>query len=248
MVNIDKSHSCVDTIEGKNLKDWTLAWWNWYLGIDAKEHPANPYSDYPGIHKNDVHQGAVPRTWPRETEKKVWFLAGSYGESTTLKTFVEPGEWHILASPYNIIMSKEEFPHMDSLQLYKKAIEDVDSAYEVTATLDGFMLPLIRVTPQISGTLKRIDNISEDNIFDIKSDSVSSVTDGYWVFLNPLPPGDHILHLKGYSKVYRLDVTYSIMVAGGGGGRPTHDDPPVQGVGIHRRQRTNQRRRKGRST
>ncbi|MBA3750541.1 MAG: hypothetical protein H0X03_06565 [Nitrosopumilus sp.] len=45
-------------------------------------------------------------------------------------------------------------------------------------------------------------NFPEDNIYGVTSGPTKGVSDGYWVFLNPLSPGKHEIEFKGSTADY----------------------------------------------
>jgi hypothetical protein len=61
--------------------------------------------------------------------------------------------------------------------------------------------------------------VPNKNIFGIPGISrqgkpIEIVTVGYYIWLKPLSPGDHLLHIHGYSKTYELDIKYQLVARG----------------------------------
>ena len=134
---------------------------------------------------------------------------------------IPPGKWSILATPYVAGASTDIFPSKSDEDLIKLVEADVEGIYELYATLDGIRVTGCTVKTEKPDEAFEID-VPEYNILGIdageEGKSIKMVQNGYWLWLKPLPAGDHLLHLHGYSKNYQLDVKYQLMVAGGGAG------------------------------
>lgn len=213
-------------IRGMNLggqprQDWTKAWWQWFYSIEEKNHPAFASADY-NTRNNDYNQGRVPFDWPEDAKNKVWFLAGAYGSEIKSRSIIPAGQWEgIFAPAYNMGASVEEFPSMSKDQILDLVRDDVDGVGtdindaiqkgNLEATLDG---------EDYTANLERIKtydwfkvNLVQENVLDLDVDSLSMISDGYWICVNP-PPGDHILRLRGKSKNYNSDMTFNLTVRG----------------------------------
>lgn len=194
------------------IRNWTEEWWKWLLGIEEKDSPFAPTS--PHLNTNERIRAGQPNEVQTNSMKKanqsVWFLVGPpYGvEGETVRVKVPPN-WSILASPYNAFASPEFYPNCATTQQCCQLLQkDLDGVYEVYATLDGIRL--------IGCTVKQDDpfqaHLPAKNIFDGKPGTHNLVQHGHWVFLKPPTPGDHWLHLHGYSKNYQLDLKVHLMV------------------------------------
>ena len=118
---------------------------------------------------------------------------------------------------YNCNPGREQYPSKNDDQLFQMAKDDVDSVYHLEMNLDGINLGGLRAP------IRRPFEIAvpaRGNILGIPpyrsrgKNTIHIVSDGYWVWLKELFPGDHILRLKGYSPVYRLDVEFHLFVRG----------------------------------
>jgi hypothetical protein len=50
----------------------------------------------------------------------------------------------------------------------------------------------------------------QDNVLGLPGVTAgSSVADGYWLILEPLAPGDHVLHFEGYCQIKRVSCPVS---------------------------------------
>jgi hypothetical protein len=198
-------------------KYWIKNWWNWYFSIEEYNHPSYAY----GFRKNDVLQGRRPHEiWPGPSpppEADVWFLAGSYGIAGETRTIMPAGFRKILASPYNMSGSHEEFPSLTDREIQRLVEDDVDKITDKLATLDGHDIThsLERKKWDFTGWFP-VSHIPEENILGLDVEGINMMSDGWWLFLdeNDLQPGDHVLRLKGESPVYKTDTKYNITVRG----------------------------------
>jgi len=211
-------------ISAKQLSDWIQCWWEWFYSIEEKEHPV--YASEYKVRSNDYNQSRVPPNWDDNTKKKVWFLAGAYGTQSTTRSVIPEGEWSILAPAYNMGASEQEFPSLSREKIQSLVEEDVNGATELDANLDGKNLTnkLKRVKWKESGGWFKVRGIAAENILALDdTDSIDMISDGQWLWLKPLPPGDHQLHLSGKSKNYKSDITFNLTVRGPP--RPGKEEP-----------------------
>ena len=40
-------------------------------------------------------------------------------------------------------------------------------------------------------------NFPVDNVYDVRQGSTRSICDGFWIFIKPLPAGEHVIHFFG---------------------------------------------------
>jgi hypothetical protein len=86
------------------------------------------------------------------------------------------------------------------------------------ATVDGVQVPDL----QKYRAQSQLYNITlpTDNIMGVEAETTPSIAEGYWIFLNPLPPGNHEITFGGSagnpsvtsSMNFVTDVTYHLTV------------------------------------
>lgn len=88
----------------------------------------------------------------------------------------------------------------------------------IEATVDGVKLKSLEQYRTQSGFFNI--TIPEDNIYDSSAGTFRALTDGFFVFLEPLPPGKHDVHLKvsvlnpiEQQYNYNADWTYHLIIA-----------------------------------
>lgn len=162
--------------------DWTAKWWQWALSIPQD---VNPVGDPTGRYCGQNQVGPV------------WFLAGTFGGSAERACTVPEGK-ALLFAPVNVECSYAEFPDLKSEEdLRECAKSGQDLVTELDVTVDGVKLGNLKdyrvQSPLFNFTLP------ESNVFGLPATTTEAVSDGNWVFLKPLPPGNHTIHSKGVS-------------------------------------------------
>jgi len=159
------------------------------------------------------------------SENKVWNIPGGYGPTENHRSILTlNGEgWAIAAPVYVDGVSVEEFPSLRGADdqatynnLLAQARNDVGRVYEVVAKLDGISLdPCLMETGggnAANPTPFIVRGLPRDNVIDVPPGEVHMVSVGYWVFIKPLPIGDHLLELTGYSNNYAVRARHVITV------------------------------------
>jgi hypothetical protein len=191
---------------GLTYGEWTAKWWQWaYLKPEAD----NPLVDDTGENCASNQSGSV------------WFLAGTGGGAVTRECTI-PSDKGILIPIINVECDSAADPASDTeaeLRACAKADQDTVIAKEVTidginvANLDSyrFQSPLFNLT------------FPENNIAGLPPQTAKAVSDGYWILLEPLSPGNHEIHFKAAlgdptaigATNFALDVRYLLTVVEG---------------------------------
>jgi hypothetical protein len=224
-----------DKLVGLDRSDWIVPWWNWFYSIEEKDHPS--YTSNYGVRSNDYNQGRLPYIWSDDKKGiwsddkkgKVWFLAGAYGTTSSVRSIIPVGDWEAIVAPaYVMGASKQEFPSLSDAQIQKLVEDDVngvkpkgkntDGTPHLQATFDGkdYTSGLERIKWDVCNWFK-VTNIPQENILGLDDvDSIDMVSDGIWMFLNMsnIPAGDHKLHLRGEAPNYISDMTFNLTIRG----------------------------------
>jgi hypothetical protein len=164
---------------GLNYGEWTAKWWQWAHSIPTER---NPQLDDTG---EDCAQ-AQNQTGP------IWFLAGTSGGSVD-RTCTIPAGKAILFPIVNTINIRAASETDEELLAVAKNM--ANSVTTLEASIDG--VPLQNLSNyRIQSPFFNV-NLPSDNIFGISGGSYRAVADGYWVFLEPLPPGQHEIRFHG---------------------------------------------------
>jgi hypothetical protein len=210
MSNTAKKYSLATEPCGKPWHEWVHHWWRWCY---SSENDGSPVSDKSGkcCSQNQIYD-------------KVWFLAGTFGGRAERYCKIPQGR-SILFPILNDIISFATDPHLkteEDLRSYAKA--DLDETKYLYAEVDGYQLQDVHeyriLTPPFDITVPTGDRNKEH----VRTKAVS---DGYWLFLEPLLPGTHriefagekldydniqLMKTKSDPPVFRVEVIYRIVV------------------------------------
>ena len=186
--------------------EWTAKWVEWEYSIPEA---VNPAVDDTG--RNCANNQTGP----------VWFLAGTFGGAVTRQCTI-PSDKAILVPIILAVCDSATEPALDTeeeLRACAKADQDLVIGKEIivdgvsVGSLDSyrFQSPLLNLT------------YPENNIAGIPPQTAKAVSDGFWILLEPLSPGNHEIHFKaalgdptavGIAN-FALDVRYLLTVVEG---------------------------------
>jgi hypothetical protein len=165
---------------GLSYGEWTAKWWQWAYSMPKDINPA--YDD-------------TGKYCAANQKGPVWFFAGSYGKDVARQCSV-PSDKAILFPILNSECSFAEFPALrNGEQLRQCAKEIQDSVTQLKASVDGKNIANLngyRVQSPIFNF-----KVTENNILGLPPQTTEAVSDGNWVFLRPLPEGQHSISFKG---------------------------------------------------
>lgn len=181
---------------GKPWEHWTTKWWKWILSLPKQVNP--------GLDETGGKLHIDPN------DESVLFLPGTFGGSAKRRYRIPKRP--ILLPVINFITSFYEEPQLKTeLGLVERAKNDIDDITNTWAIVDGLNVPVkdFRVRSSIFNL-----NLVEDNVFGIKAGVTRAVHDGYWLFLRPLAPGEHIIHVFGScsSGKTKIDVVFHLVI------------------------------------
>ena len=162
---------------------WTAKWWQWAYSIPQNIHPA--YDD----------TGKFCKEGQKEP---VWFFPGTYQQSVIRYCEIPYGVG-ILFPILNSECSFAEYPNMktkEELGTCAKKIQD--TTVPEFAILNGVKIPNLE-NYRIQSDIFNF-TLPAKNILDLPPQTTQAVSDGIWVFLKPLYPGDYELKFKGNIK------------------------------------------------
>lgn len=206
-----QANSVVDPtqpVAGASQLELSQQWWQWVLGIPVS---GNPLLDTDGSRAQTNNNGPV------------FFLGGNITGGASTRTFAVPVGKPLFFPVLNNI--DVEFPQFqpncfdptvnDPLACALAFISpDLDNANNLHATLDGQNLLTFPSFRQTSTSFFDID-LPVDNLFGVDAGLYpsSAVSDGYWVALEGLSPGQHTLIFGGTNgNGFTLEVTDTLNV------------------------------------
>jgi hypothetical protein len=168
-------------VAGLPLATYANFWWQWALSMPQSESPiVDQVGNFCGVGQSGP----------------VWFLAGGYGSSKIRRTCEVPAGRHLF------------FPVINVVQIVYPATADTCPALkaEAAANNDTFVYLKVILDDEPLEKPQRFRIASQD-CFDPfartpaaaepPADALAA-TDGYWIMLQPLPPGPHRLEFRAF--------------------------------------------------
>jgi hypothetical protein len=163
----------------------TTQWWQWIL-----EQPAsgNPNLDATGADAANGQPG-----------KGVFFLAGAFGGTPT-REFTVPANTALFLPLLNNAgiawpakPNPQPKPNLNQVPQLRTlyAAPTIDSATGLHVTLDG--VSLLGSVTRVKSPVFHFTTPAEDALFEFDPGTYTAVSDGYWLYLAPLPKGTHEL-------------------------------------------------------
>lgn len=165
---------------GLSYNEWSTKWWKWLLSVPSDISPIKDDSGKNcGINQNGP----------------VWFLVGTGGGNAERTCNVPSGK-AILVTPFNAECSRAEDPAMKTdTDLYSCVKALIDPASDVVVAVDGRPVPNV-VNYRIESNVFNV-TLPEKNIFGAPPGQTQSASDGYFLILPPLSPGNHEITARG---------------------------------------------------
>jgi hypothetical protein len=180
------------TVGGMSQEDWSRAWWQWAGSFSSQE---SPIADRTGELCGEKQKGPV------------WFLAGTYGTQRTIRNCKVPRGKYLFFPLINYVV----MPRSDRSTTCASAMETAERI-----TNDPAALVL-----EVNGV--RIGNLASSRQATKKCFDMGALTEaqykifpsaanGYYVMLQPLSPGRHVLNFGGALPGMLQAVTYTLIV------------------------------------
>lgn len=169
------------TLDGLTYSEWTARWWQWLVSVPLERNPA---ADSTGEFCAENQNGPV------------WFLPGTFGGPVERTCDIPAGK-AILIVLVNSECNPAEYPDLQTeSELRSCAKAGQDSVNELFASIDGVQLKETDLRRyRVDSPLFNL-TFPENNIFALPPQTVLTVSDGYWVLLEPLSLGNHEIHFR----------------------------------------------------
>jgi hypothetical protein len=179
-------------IDGKTIGEWSAEWWKWVLPIPANR---NPMLDNDGAFANEG-----------QSSGNVFFVSFTLGivPGTVTRQFTVP-EGKYLFFPLMLYEADNvnTIPPLSIEQLRDQTAGYVNATTNLYANLDGIDLTNL-YSHRASSPVFNFFYTNADNLQSwafggkpITGLIDPAVCDGYWLMLEPLPPGQHVLRFGG---------------------------------------------------
>lgn len=205
---------------GLSLAEWSAVWWQQILAIPFDRNPV-----FDGL-EPDVHHGSENcaegvHDTPAGRHTHVWFLAGTPGGSAT-RTCTIPTGTRILFPLLNTADDNNNCK--PPLDCSGKPLEDCLTENAPTLLPDPKLFAVVDGVPLNN----LLDYVQTSKLFFFTGDSSlittfdpciidhgtpqEAVAYGWWIMLEPLPPGSHTLNFGGSSGTFEVNVTYNLHI------------------------------------
>jgi hypothetical protein len=179
---------------GKDYEEWIALWWKWLISIPKEKSPAFDTSG--------------ERCSISQRNRHVWFLAGTFGEPSASRRCIIPNGKALLFPVINYECSFADDPSMRSEQeLEEKCRQEMDQIGDLNASLDGEEINVHKY--RVHSRCFTI-NIPRDNCLGAVGGTTRIASDGYWLLIGPLAPGDHVLRSFGSCMSGRIKIDCSL--------------------------------------
>jgi hypothetical protein len=168
--------------QGRSYGDWAAAWQEWAIGLPAL--PGHPNFDDGNFDITDGQSGAV------------WFLAAPFG--TVERSGTVPKHTALFIALLNAEVSNlESDPFFGATEADQRAQVDflVDHIVNPFFIIDG--KPLKKIGDYRVASPQYSFYAPDPNILGVPAGSGTSVTDGYWVLVEPMEKGEHTIQYGG---------------------------------------------------
>jgi len=208
---------------GASYGTWGARWWQWAV---SAPFGADPITDLDGTYC-DYGQGGP-----------VWYLAGSFG-GTTVRSCTVPAGAAIFFPIVNFYANYPCPPEFGFEPAPGQTVEEFLTEF-VTTAIDGATNMVVEVDGVSMGDVTPFRGTSTLFMLDfdpswaaadpcVISEPQPTVSDGYWMMLTPLTPGNHTLYFHAELPNFggfTVDVTYNLTVLPGARGRGSIANAP----------------------
>ena len=194
----------------------SAVWWQWIYAFPAAVNP-------------NLSNGAVDCSFGQSTHSRsgqIWFLAGSFGGSANRTCTVPRGIslfFPLLNIEYDNVgcCTPTSPPFTYSIQEMKQlAAATQDNPLELHASVDNVPVPAYRAHSQVftysfpaTGNVLQALGLTAPGANWPSTSVFPAVSDGYWVMVDPLPLGPHVIKFGGIgNNGFTVDITYNITV------------------------------------
>lgn len=196
---------------GQSYGRWAADWWEWALGIPGA---ANPLTDATGEH------------CAQRQVDSVWFLGGSFSADPVVRSCEIPAGTSLFFPLINFFYGAFlNDPPGTRTEEFIRGASSCTEAAQIAVSIDGFHVPQpTRFFTGPTGSLSPLFNVQlpPDNVFGVDESIVPELVlsptgeQGYYLFVHPLPVGNHVIHWEASGCVpgFDQDITYELSIVG----------------------------------
>jgi hypothetical protein len=197
---------------GLSYAEWGVQWWRWAYSFPLAEFPPSQSGEL----DCDLGQSG-----------SVWFLAGTVGQGPVMRSCTIPAGKPLF---FPIVSYLNDYPCPDpnfqpppgqTLEqfLTEGAQAVINLVTQLEVVVDGQALNDLfsyRATSRLFTFTADPSLVAFDSC--VTGTPQVGVTDGYWILMNPLPPGAHTVFFRavidfGGGNTFEVQVTYNLTIA-----------------------------------
>jgi hypothetical protein len=189
---------------GFTYEELVARWWQWAVRLPRQ---ISPLLDSTGVNATQAQNGVV------------WFLAGTLNPDEVTRRLTIPPEVKALFFPViSFMLSTLELPDAEPNELKPIVNNAVGGVDRKQAYLDGNFPNVVAVESADVFDINTPNNSILSDLYGntIGEDSGKAFADGFWVFMNILEAGDHVVRFSGslhYGEYeYTTDTTYNLTI------------------------------------
>ncbi len=200
------------TLLGKKLGDWGSEWWKWAYSFNKDYGPVADLSGkLCGLGQNK--------------DSDVWFLAGSYSTKSVVRECTIPQGKVLFFPIINAIQNSTKEKTRTCNDVTQSVKKRTQIPYNLFVRIDGILL----TNPYKHRETSTICFDPMEKFYGnktTKSWAYPAASDGYWIALEPLSLGTHVLQFGGDIHQFKQDITYKIHVVPAGQEIPENVSEP----------------------
>lgn len=190
------------SVAGRSVPQLAGEWWQWAESASDADSPIN---DRSGAKCAVGQQGDV------------WFLAGGFGSSMIHRTCTVPAGKHLFFPVINMVYWRGEGSKASCEQVKRYAALNNDTTLDLFAEIDGVAVE--QVSRYRAASDQCFDAYARVPVGQYPNTAYPAATDGYWLLLQPLAKGRHVVKFGGrynraspdYGRMLQ-DIEYELLV------------------------------------
>lgn len=168
-------------VADRDLASYAQDWWQWAFSMPTDQSP---------IRDTDGRLCGVNQDGP------VWYLAGGFGTARIHRSCTVPAGRFLFFPIINTVVTTAPGQTRTCDEVRAEAARNNDRFVHLMVEIDGVRMPDLQQT-----------RIAPTTCFDLAGRAspdleprsfYPTATDGFWVMLSPLPPGDHRLEFQAF--------------------------------------------------
>ena len=205
-------------IHEETIGEWGARWWQWMVISPKGTNPVRDDRTGELAHVGQEGWTDQPSTLGCHPGRAapVFFLAGNFGGKDTRSVTVPEGR-EILLPLFGSVQYNLRPREFSLMELSKRARAETDRLDTMELMLDGRVIPEEELRVHLEHFQIFTMCLPEDNVLEHPPGNYSpAVSDGYFVVLEPPPPGAYTIRWQvsaGGPGVFSTDMTYRIEVA-----------------------------------